>query len=266
MRRVIVAAIVLPLLYLYITRLPASFFLLLLVLVAAAAQGEFYVMYRTKRSILLPGILCGTGLLAGVTLYSHYSASGVPPLLYPVLSMLSFMLIVSSRLFSIKDPSSSLADIAPAVTGFLYIPTLLLPQWFLRQQGYEWILFLYGCVWASDSVALYVGKGLGKRKLYREVSPNKTVEGAIGSVAGGALSGLLLGSLLLKGVGIPASLLMGSAVGAVTILGDLVESMFKRDAGVKDSSSLFPEHGGVLDKIDGVLFAGPVLFLITLGL
>ncbi|MFO0753920.1 MAG: phosphatidate cytidylyltransferase [Thermodesulfovibrionales bacterium] len=266
MRRVIVAAIVVPLLYLYVARLPALFFLLLLIAVAAAAQGEFYAMYRTKRSILVTGVLCGTGLLAGATLCSHYGASGVPPLLYPVLSMLSFMLIASFRLFSIKDPASSLTDIAPVVTGLLYIPTLLLPQWFLRQQGHEWILFLYGCVWSSDSVALYVGKGLGRRKLYSAVSPNKTVAGAVGSVAGGALSGLVLGSLLLEGVGAPVLLLTGGAVGAVTIVGDLVESMFKRDAGVKDSSRLFPEHGGVLDKIDGVLFAGPVLFLITLGL
>ncbi len=161
-----------------------------------------------------------------------------------------------------REPASSLKDISPVVTGFLYIPNLLLAQWYLRLQGYEWILFLYGCVWASDSAAYYIGKRIGKKKLYEEVSPNKTVEGAFGSIAGGMLSALLLGKLLLNA---PVHILMltGAAVGAITIVGDLVESMFKRDADVKDSGSFIPGHGGILDKIDGALFAGPVLYWIT---
>jgi phosphatidate cytidylyltransferase len=174
------------------------------------------------------------------------------------------MLISSTRLFLVKDPSSSLRDISPAVTGFLYIPNLLLSQWYLRLQGYEWILFLYGCVWASDSLAYYIGKGVGRRKLYKEVSPNKTVAGAFGSIIGGILSALLLGKLMLNNIAILALIATGSAIGSVTIVGDLVESMFKRDAGVKDSGSFIPGHGGILDKIDGVLFAGPILYWITL--
>lgn len=236
---------------------------MLLIIVSSLAQLEFHAMYKTKRWLSFTGIVSGILLFVSSLFNADYSlfATGM-------IFIFSFMLVSSTRLFLIKNPSSSLNDISPTVTGFLYIPNLLLTQWYLRLQGYEWILFLYGCVWASDSLAYYIGKGIGKRKLYKEVSPNKTVAGAFGSIGGGILSALLLGRLLIipehGGINIPVLLLMGGAIGSVTIVGDLVESMFKRDAGVKDSGSFIPGHGGILDKIDGVLFAGPVLYWITL--
>lgn len=260
LKRVIVAFIALPLFYLYITKLPPVFFLMLLIIVSTLAQMEFHAMYKTNKWLSFTGIISGILLLCLPLIQP--SAFSLQPLAF----IFAFMLMSSTRLFLVKDPSSSLRDISPSVTGFLYIPNLLLTQWYLRLQGHEWILFLYGCVWVSDSLAYYIGKGIGKRKLYKEVSPNKTVAGAFGSVAGGMLSALLLGRLLLiPGHGnISALLLIGGAIGFVTIVGDLVESMFKRDAGVKDSGSFIPGHGGILDKIDGVLFAGPVLYWMTL--
>ncbi len=266
-RRLIVAAVALPLLYLYISRLSPLFFLILLGLIVALGQMEFHAMYRTRKTLSLLGTAGGTS----VFLLYAYAATLPPPqftaapplaLLYPVLSILFFMFISSARLFIVKNPEAAMKDLAPVVTGFLYIPTLLLPQWFLRLDGYAWIFFLYGCVWSSDSMAYYIGKGMGKRKLYKEVSPNKTVAGAFGSVIGGVLSAVILGTLLLKGMAVPVLAATGGATGAITIAGDLVESMFKRDAGVKDSGSIIPGHGGILDKIDGVLFAGPTLCMI----
>lgn len=258
-RRLLVAAIALPLFYVAVSQFPPYIFLALLLLMGLLGQWEFYAMYRTTRALSFLGIAAGGALLLTPL---------VPPyllfVLYPLLFMLAFMGIATTRLFSIKTPSAALAHLAPALIGILYIPHLLLPQWFLRLRGDEWILFLYGCVWASDSAAYYVGKSIGKRKLYKEVSPNKTVAGGVGSVVGGALVGLLLGWLLMKEVAVPLLAVFGGVIGAVTIVGDLVESMFKRDAGVKDSGSLIPGHGGVLDKIDGVLFAGPVLYWMTL--
>lgn len=261
LKRIIVAAIALPTFYLYITKLPPVFFLFLLAAVSALAQLEFHAMYKTKRWLSFIGIISGILLFVSSLFHADYSifAAGV-------IFILSFMLMSSTRLFLVKDPSSSLKDISPSVTSFLYIPNLLLTQWYLRLHGHEWILFLYGCVWASDSLAYYIGKGIGKRKLYKEVSPNKTVAGAFGSVIGGIFSALLLGKLILNNITIPALIVMGGAIGSVTIVGDLVESMFKRDAGIKDSGSFIPGHGGILDKIDGVLFAGPVLYWITLAI
>lgn len=256
-KRLIVAALALPLFYLAVTKFSPILFLILLAAVSVLAQVEFYAMYKTKKSLALIGALCGVSVF--ITAFYHQ------PAIYYLLPI-SFMFISSARLFLIKEPSSSLKDISPVIIGFIYIPYLLLAQWHLRLQGYEWILFLYGCVWVSDSAAYYIGKRIGKKKLYKEVSPNKTVEGAFGSIAGGILSALLLGKLLLNAIPVHISMLTGAAVGAITIVGDLVESMFKRDAGVKDSGSFIPGHGGILDKIDGVLFAGPVLYWITLTL
>jgi phosphatidate cytidylyltransferase len=258
LKRLITASIALPLLYLYIAKLSAGFFFALLMLVSVFAQIEFYSMYKTKKP------LAAAGIIGGIAVFLATFAGSVTALHSAVI--FAFMLIASVRLFLIKDPSASLKDISPAVAGFLYIPCLLLAQWHLRLKGYEWIIFLYGCVWASDSLAYYVGKNLGKRKLYEEVSPNKTLEGGFGSIIGGILFAILLGKLMLNNIAIPALIAMGGIIGIITIVGDLVESMFKRDAGVKDSGSIIPGHGGILDKIDGSIFAGPALYWMTLML
>jgi phosphatidate cytidylyltransferase len=115
-------------------------------------------------------------------------------------------------------------------------------------------------------MAYYIGKGFGKRKLYVEMSPNKTVAGATGSVIGGATGALLLQTVIVPQLTAPSAVFAGIMIGIVTIVGDLVESMFKRDAGVKDSGGIIPGHGGVLDKVDGALFAGPVLYWILTGI
>ncbi len=265
LKRVIVALIALPLFYFYITKLSTTYFLFLLVLVSVIAQAEFYSMYKTNRLLSLSGMLGGI-----LTLCAPLIPVNFPGVAYSHMSsqtcafILTFMLIALVRLFTKSGPLSSLKDIAPAVVGIFYIPNLLMAQWYLRLEGYEWILFLYGCVYASDSMAYYVGKGIGERKLYSAVSPNKTIAGAVGSVAGGVIASLILGALLLDHKGMFQLFVMGGVIGTVTIAGDLVESMFKRDANIKDSGSIIPGHGGLLDKIDGALFAGPVLYWMTL--
>ncbi len=212
-------------------------------------------MYKTNKMLSIVGILCGIMVFTLSFKSSFYTI---------IAFIISFILISSLRLFLIKEPMNSLKDISPIVVGIIYIPTLLLAQWHLRLKGYEWIIFLYSCVWISDSFAYYIGKGFGKRKLYISVSPNKTVEGAIGSVIGGIISSSILGGILNLNINFIYLMLIGIIIGSITIIGDLVESMFKRDAKVKDSGSFIPGHGGILDKIDGVLFAGPTLFFITL--
>jgi phosphatidate cytidylyltransferase len=250
-KRVLVAAVLLPPFYLYVMKLPEVWFFALLLVLSVLAQWEFYTMYRVD------GLMRNSGIFLGICMLFAAYLSKNP---YPSLSMPSFMAIMAIRLFGRRDPSSSLRDISSAILALLYIPGLLSFQLLLRHDAPQWIIFLFGCVWIADSFALYVGKGMGKRKLYTEVSPNKTVAGAVGSLAGGALAGLLLNLALFHTMDFRKAALIGLVIGATTVVGDLVESMFKRDAGVKDSSSIIPGHGGILDKIDGVLFAGPVLY------
>jgi phosphatidate cytidylyltransferase len=260
LKRVLAALVAIPLLYLCLVELPPVFFLVLLCVASALAQYEFYAMYKTSAVISALGIISGVILLAASYWLPPSGAESIRSAIFVSI----FILISSARLFIVKDPASALKDIAAALVGILYIPVLLLTVWYLRLAGDEWIILLLLCVWGSDTFAYAIGKNLGKRKLYQEVSPNKTMEGAAGSVAGSLLASVLFGSCLIKELAVPALVLIGIVIGIVTIVGDLVESMFKRDAGIKDSGKIIPGHGGVLDRIDSLLFAAPALYLLKM--
>ncbi len=134
------------------------------------------------------------------------------------------------------------------------------------------MVFLLCVVWAGDSTALYVGRALGRHKLAPALSPNKTWEGSIGSIAGqpadyggaagtGRLAGAVeLGRAFLSDEGWGYWLGLAVVVNVAAQVGDLAESALKRSAGVKDSGSLLPGHGGVLDRIDALLLAAPALW------
>jgi phosphatidate cytidylyltransferase len=140
----------------------------------------------------------------------------------------------------------------------------------LGQLGWEsgtgWLLVLLGLVWSCDTGAYFVGRSIGKRKLHAKVSPGKTVEGYVGGILVAALVTAALGWLLL-GLSPLIGLGLGALTAAVAQRGDLAKSMLKRTAGRKDSGTIIPGHGGVLDRIDSLLFAAPVLvvFAVVLG-
>lgn len=250
-RRLLTAAVLLPPAYLYITRLPAPFFSAFLILAGSAAAWEFSSMYGQKALAR-----AAAAASAFVLLFASAYSGRLLAWLFVVLVIAA----VTARLVLKRTPAGALRDLAPLLIGTLYIPALLSYQIFLRARGAYWIIFLYASVWAGDSAALYAGSFLGRHKLCPEISPAKTVEGAIGSLLGGVAGALVVKALLMPGLCPWNAAALGFVLGAVSILGDLVESMFKRDAGVKDSSRLIPGHGGILDKLDSPLIAGPVLF------
>lgn len=249
-KRVIVAVIVIPLLLFIVIKLPSYLFLILLCIVNVVGMWEFLKMYRATQFWLITGIISSLAVLIFNCFYSHQG--------FYFFAIL-FSVIAVMRLILKRDPKFAFQDIALIYAGLLYIPTLLVFQWFLRESGWQWIVYLYGCVWTADSFAYYIGKGFGKTKLYPEVSPKKTWAGAYGSLAGAVIASLILGNLLVSKPFMSLAI-MGFLIGIVSIFGDLVESMFKRDAGVKDSGFLFPGHGGILDKIDALLFSGLLLY------
>ncbi|MDA8388144.1 MAG: phosphatidate cytidylyltransferase [Nitrospiraceae bacterium] len=249
-KRLVTAAVLVPVFYLYITRLPAFWFDALVIVMGLAALWEFLSFYRAGRKMKLAGM--GFCL---VLLVPQAVAGRTFPGLFAALVMVFAVL----RLFA-GGPKEALAEISAPVISLLYIPGLLLYQMFLRGAGAQWIIFLYGTVWIGDSFALYTGQLIGKRKLYQQVSPNKTVEGAAGSVIGGAAAGLAAGAVFHLGVSCAAAAALGAFMGTTAIIGDLVESMFKRDAEVKDSGHFLPGHGGMLDKLDGPLLSAPLLY------
>ena len=113
-------------------------------------------------------------------------------------------------------------------------------------------------------MAYYIGTYMGKHKLCPSISPKKTVEGAVGSILGGIL-GIVIAKFVfdIANMSFLCAVATGMVIGAAALTGDLVESMFKRDAGVKDSGNLIPGHGGMFDRIDGMLISGPVLYFIV---
>ncbi len=131
----------------------------------------------------------------------------------------------------------------------------------LSDIGGDWLLLLFGTLWLSDTLAMFIGKAFGKRKLAPTVSPHKTIAGFTGGLLGGIIIALILAFWRLSGQYIPYLLGAAVLVSIVGQLGDLVESCWKRAIGIKDSSAVIPGHGGVLDRFDSLLFASPVLYL-----
>jgi len=137
----------------------------------------------------------------------------------------------------------------------MYPRTLLLPH------GEHWVLMGVVAVSIGDTLAYFTGKAVGRTKLAPAISPNKTVEGAVGGLLGSVAGAALYAHGFWREVPAWYAAAAGGAVGIFGQGGDLFESLLKRAAGVKDSGTIFPGHGGILDRADGVLAAGPVLHL-----
>lgn len=172
-------------------------------------------------------------------------------------SVFVFFLFGMFRGREFRDTAS---DAAFKAMGLAYaaLPFAFLPLIKSMREGELWILFLFAIIWANDTLAFAVGKSMGRHKLCPEISPKKTVEGAIGGLAGGAIAAFFL-SFWIEG---PLWILIAVSValGIIGVIGDLSESVLKRAAGVKDSGALLPGHGGVLDRVDSLLFAIPALY------
>jgi phosphatidate cytidylyltransferase len=134
-----------------------------------------------------------------------------------------------------------------------------------RELSYRWggytVISILACIWICDTAAQFVGLKYGKRKLFPRVSPNKSWEGAVSGFIAAVAAAMLAKYTVLPFFSVGESLVIGFVVGAFGQLGDLAESLLKRDAGVKDSSQIIPGHGGVLDRFDSLLFVSPILFL-----
>ncbi len=134
-------------------------------------------------------------------------------------------------------------------------------HYYRKLEGGDWLLFLFGLLWLGDTAAMFIGKAFGKHKLAPSVSPNKTVEGFIGGIGGAIIVAVILGYWRLDAISMWRLVLIAAVCSIFGQLGDLVESMWKRSLGIKDSSSLIPGHGGILDRFDSLLFAAPVMYL-----
>lgn len=179
--------------------------------------------------------------------------------------MSAFVVLAALSLMSWNeqtDDKRALARAAAAVFPMLYLGVPIGALIALRTlRGREALFLLMLTVMVSDTAQYYSGRAFGKRLLAPSISPKKTIEGAVGGFVFGALLLSVVGEWWLPQVPAPLRALLGVTVVALGIAGDLFESMLKRSAGVKDSAALIPGHGGVLDRIDALLFAAPIYYV-----
>jgi len=182
-----------------------------------------------------------------------------------VLDIVALNVIISTliSLPKFKSDSSVWEIVFKQVVGIIYIPLFLSYIVLVRNgdNGVLWIFLLFIVVFTGDTGAYYLGSYFGQHKLCPAVSPNKTIEGALGGLAASICSGALIKNFFLPLLPWGLSLLFFLSIGIAGQVGDLFESQIKRVAHIKDSGAILPGHGGVLDRIDALLFAAPVAYI-----
>ena len=264
LKRELAAAIAIPIVLAVLFLAPPIAFNLLVAAVVLAALWEFY---RLAEKTGLPvaktvGIVAGAAALLWWELFWGYDVYPAQTGITVVLaSLLVFVFLASlAPLFAKVDLPAALGGAGGTVFGVLSIALPATAMCFLRIVSPRAVLLLFLLVWGCDSFAYYTGKNFGKHKLAPRVSPNKTWEGTIGGLVGGTLIGAAAGTWwVFPELGPLRGALAGALATSAGQLGDLVESMWKRGAGVKDSGTFLPGHGGFYDRIDSLLYAAPVL-------
>lgn len=155
-----------------------------------------------------------------------------------------------------------------ALMGVVILIAAITAMFYLWQQSPWWLMYVFLLVWCADSGAYFVGRKLGRRKMAPNVSPNKSMEGLAGGIVTGLIVVIAISvfKLQLSGIALIAFALLSVITILVSVLGDLFESMLKRRANVKDSGTILPGHGGILDRIDSLLSATPIFALGFLGM
>lgn len=256
--RWVTALIALPLLVLVILKGGAFLLTLLLVFVSGTALYEWNSITSLGRSSLkIPGII-PFFLIPFVHFASFYSGH-----LYFLVILLSAGIILYGGLKYFDESEEHFKGVVYIFSGFVYTSVFLSFLGFIRQEqsGAALIFFVLVSVFASDTGAFYAGRNFGKTKLMPKVSPKKTVEGFAGGFILSIISAVIFKLIFLDFVPFFNALLCGIAAGIATPLGDLFESMLKRVFNVKDSGTILPGHGGILDRIDGLLFAAPFFYI-----
>jgi phosphatidate cytidylyltransferase len=258
-RRLLTALIGIPLLVLLILYAGIPLLLSIVMLASLLALHEYYLLTQTR---FAPAFSWAGYLIGFAILLSSYFRGGSLSLLLPSAAVL----ILMAELFSRRERKSALESTAFTLFGAWYVCGLMGYVVNIRmidsggRFGAHLLMLLFVIIWANDIFAYLAGKNFGRHPLAPQVSPKKTVEGAVAGFVFGVAAAVIYARFLIPDLTPIHAGILGGFVGAASQIGDLCESLLKRSANVKDSGNLLPGHGGVLDRIDSLLFGAPAMY------
>jgi phosphatidate cytidylyltransferase len=264
MARILSAIVLIPLAILIVVFATPVYYIVGIGLIGSACLYEYFGLMRSMEIRIQPVF----GYLAFWVLLIAFRQGKYPSAILIALVLLAAFLSAMWRQQPVRE--RALAFMAE-VSGVLYLALFLYPAIAVRYDfgnkvGLQWTLLMLVVIWAGDTFALIIGKKLGKHAFAPILSPKKTNEGAVAGLLGGVAIAALAQHFLLTELQLRHVLIASVLLGIFGQLGDLAESMLKRAAVIKDSSHLIPGHGGVLDRMDSLLFAIPVLYFYLLQL
>lgn len=278
-QRIITALILAPAAISAIFYLPINYFALLLMAIVGVGAWEWarfmglvdtmqrlaYVVVTSAIIAALWGLLPVDETWLVITGVQHEITSilWLSVFWWGIAALLMFLYPKSSRFWANNKFIIGLFGCLTLVPTWLAFMVLRTNNYLLDEfQGAQLLMYLFMLVWSADVGAYFVGKSLGKRKLMPNVSPGKTIEGFLGGVVCASILTVIVGlSLQWSSDKFMTALIVTLLITSISVLGDLTESMFKRQAGVKDSGTILPGHGGILDRIDSLTATAPVFAL-----
>ena len=239
----------------------ATIFFLVAEALLLLSFGEYAALARAS-GVSIPEL--PSALAAGLTAAAFSRlAFNVPWVSMDIVLMSAFVVLGGLTLARWKSGPDALALASASVFPCFYLGLPIGAMMVIREvEGREVLFLLMLTVAASDTAQYYTGRAFGRRPLAPAISPKKTIEGAVGGFLIGPAFLAVVGAWWLPAATVALRVVLGVAIVAVGIVGDLFESMLKRSAGVKDSSALIPGHGGILDRLDALLFAAPVYYIL----
>jgi phosphatidate cytidylyltransferase len=241
---------------------PAWLFFLIAEALVVLACHEFGSLVRASDAPF-PAVLSTSAAMLTCASFAHAAFGGRVAVPLDLALITAFIAVASLTLTTWRGGRDAVALVSDALLPCLYFGLPIGAMLAVRETaGPQGLFLLMLTIIVSDSAQYYTGRAFGRRKLAERISPKKTVEGAVGGFVFGTLLLAVVGTWWLPTMPVTLRVLLGLTVVALGIAGDLFESMLKRSAGVKDSSALIPGHGGILDRIDALLFAAPIYYVV----
>ncbi len=265
LKRWITGIVALPIIYLLVAA-GGMVFTLLVATISLLTLWEYYrAVFKSnavgpRRLIPLFGLCLSPLIIWSVSRGTMVHAS--------LILAVDLIIVAGLTLPLFKSDAQAPHLVAKQVLGLVYIPFFLSFLLLIRfgESGAGWIFWILCIVAAGDIGAFYTGTYLGRHKLCPWVSPKKTIEGSLGGLTANVMAALLFKTLLLPSLAVLPCIVFALVIGVAGQVGDLFASEFKRSAGIKDSGRLLPGHGGFLDRLDALLFASPLAYLLRISI